>query len=143
MFPSALFLYVGGKLCRRASCLFSNGKRITCAILRNKELYLYPVFLLVLKFVIGHIARYAPSSKFQNQQKYRTKLPNLFFHHYLFLLAHPVDIVTQREHEVTGQDIRVALNAARGGHFALINTVLSKKVVDLEMESEAVIEEIF
>ena len=44
-----------------------------------------PVFLPFLKFVIGHIARYAPSSKFQNQQKYRSKLLNLFFHHYLFL----------------------------------------------------------
>ena len=45
--------------------------------------YLCPVFLPFLKFVIGHIARYAPSSKFQNQQKYRSKLVNLFFHHYL------------------------------------------------------------
>ena len=44
---------------------------------------LCPVFLPFLVFVIGHIARYAPSSKFQNQQKYRSKLPNLFFHHYL------------------------------------------------------------
>ena len=41
-----------------------------------------PVFLPFLKFVIGHIARYAPSSKFQNQQKYRSKLVYLFFHHY-------------------------------------------------------------
>ena len=46
-------------------------------------LFLCPVFLPLLKFVIGHIARYAPSSKFQNQQKYRSKLVNLFFHHYL------------------------------------------------------------
>ena len=41
-----------------------------------------PCLLPLLKFVIGHIARYAPSSKFQNQQKYRSKLVNLFFHHY-------------------------------------------------------------
>ena len=34
-----------------------------------------------LVFVIGHIARYAPSSKFQNQQNTESKLPNLFFHH--------------------------------------------------------------
>ena len=47
---------------------------------------MYPVFLLVLKLVIGHIARYAPSSKFQNQQKYRSKLLNLFFHHYNFVI---------------------------------------------------------
>ena len=39
-----------------------------------------------MKFVIGHIARYAPSSKFQNQQKYRSKLLNLFFHHYLIMV---------------------------------------------------------
>ena len=46
-----------------------------------------PCFLL---FVIGHIAGYAPSSKFQNQQKYRSKLLNLFFHHYLAKRARPV-----------------------------------------------------
>ena len=48
-----------------------------------RSYFLCPVFLPFLKFVIGHIARYAPSSKFQNQQKYRSKLLNLFFHHYL------------------------------------------------------------
>ena len=42
-------------------------------------------YLPLLKFVIGHIVRYAPSSKFQNQQTYRLKLPNLYFHHYLAL----------------------------------------------------------
>ena len=36
-----------------------------------------PCLFAVLKFVIGHIARYAPSSKFQNQQKYRSKIGQL------------------------------------------------------------------
>ena len=48
-----------------------------------RSYFLCPAFLPLLKFVIGHIARYAPSSKFQNQQKYRSKLLNLFFHYYL------------------------------------------------------------
>ena len=46
-----------------------------------RSYFLCPVFLPLLKFVIGHIARYAPSSKFQNQQKYKSKLLNLFFYH--------------------------------------------------------------
>ena len=50
-----------------------------------RSYFLCPVFLPFLKFVIGHIARYAPSSKFPNQQKYRSKLVNLFFHHYLII----------------------------------------------------------
>ena len=47
-----------------------------------RSYFLCPVFLPFLKFAIGHIARYAPSFKFQNQQKHRAKLLNLFFHHY-------------------------------------------------------------
>ena len=47
-----------------------------------RSYFLCPVFLPLLIFVIGHIARYAPSSKFQNQQKYKSKLLNLFFYHY-------------------------------------------------------------
>ena len=50
---------------------------------------LYSVFLPFLAFIIGHIARYAPSSKYQNQQKYRSKLPNLFFHHYIEVCGAP------------------------------------------------------
>ena len=52
-------------------------------IISNSRSYINPAFLTFLKFVIGHIARYAPSSKLRNQQKYRSKLANLFFHHYL------------------------------------------------------------
>ena len=52
---------------------------VKCGVKHN---FLCPVFLPPLEFVIGHIARYAPSSKFQTQQKYRSKLLNLFFHHY-------------------------------------------------------------
>ena len=43
---------------------------------------LMPSLLPFWKVLIGHIARYAPFSKFQSQQKYRSKLLNLVFHHY-------------------------------------------------------------
>ena len=55
-----------------------------------------PCLLPFLKFVIGHIARYAPSSKSQNQQKYRSKLVNLFFHHYIDHFEHLPILKTQR-----------------------------------------------
>ena len=62
----------------------------------SKILFLCPVFLPLLKFVIGHIARYAPSSKFQNQQKYRSKLLNLTFHHYLLVFQKRLCVVDGR-----------------------------------------------
>ena len=73
------------------SSLCQNGKQVEIITKMIFELcyievinsYICPAFLTFLKFVIGHIARYAPSSKLRNQQKYRSKLANLFFHHYL------------------------------------------------------------
>lgn len=43
-----------------------------------------PYLFADLKFGISHIARYASSPKFQNRQKRKPKLGNLFFHHYYF-----------------------------------------------------------
>ena len=38
-----------------------------------------PVFLSFLKFLISHVAHYAPSSKFQNCSKIQGKIEQLIF----------------------------------------------------------------
>ena len=51
----------------------SNGKKITSTILHAVVvptiIIRYPVFLPILWFILGHIARYAPSKKPQNRRK--------------------------------------------------------------------------
>ena len=52
-------------------------KKIISTILHAVVVYTtiirHPVFLPILQFILGHIARYAPSKKLQNRRKIQTQ----------------------------------------------------------------------